>query len=149
MCKPSCCPGESRGGFGILAVIAAAVFVAMIAGPVIHGAEVALRMAVEVAIITALALAGIAVITTAVLIAIRISRKRRTAAALRLARQPVITMPTAQVIAQRRGSWPELETPERPDVSRAALQHQLCHFCQGAIEPGYTTGGGTYAQRQV
>lgn len=149
MCKPSCCPGESRGGFGILAVIAAAVFVVMIAGPVITGAEVALRMAVEVAIITALALAGIAVTTTAVLIAIRISRKRRTAAALRLARQPVITMPTAQVIAERRSSWPELETPERPDVSRAAFQHQLCHFCQRAIEPGYTTGGGTYAQRQV
>lgn len=149
MCKPSCCPGESRGGFGVLAVIAAAVFVAMIAGPVIHGAEVALRMAAEVAIITALALAGIAVLAAAVFIAIRISRKRRTAAALRLARQPVVTMPTAQVIAQRRGSWPELEASDRLDVSRAVLQHQLCHSCQGAIEPGYPMGGGSYAQRQV
>ena len=31
MCKPSCCPGESGGGLGILAVIAAAVIVAVIA----------------------------------------------------------------------------------------------------------------------
>ena len=97
MCKPSCCPGESRGGFGVLAVIAAAVFVAMIAGPVIHGAEVALRHGCRGSHHHCISPSPVLQSSlTAALIAIRISRKRRTAAALRLARQPVITMPTAQ-----------------------------------------------------
>ena len=45
MCKPSCCTTKSSGGLGtLLAVIAVAIFLALIARPLIHGAEILLKV---------------------------------------------------------------------------------------------------------
>jgi hypothetical protein len=59
MCNSSSSPGKTGGNWlGVLAVMAAVIFVAAIAHPVIHAAETVLRITVEVAALTLLAVPG-------------------------------------------------------------------------------------------
>jgi hypothetical protein len=91
MCKSTCCPRESGSGLGMLAIIAAVVLAALIARPVIHAAEVLLRIAV----IALSIIAALAVITAAAVIATRIARKRRLAV-------PAMAVDPAPAVLNRR-----------------------------------------------
>jgi hypothetical protein len=62
MCKSSCCPGPASRGPGPLAVIAAVLVAAAIAGPVAAAALSLLHALVLILTITAATLAGIAVL---------------------------------------------------------------------------------------
>jgi hypothetical protein len=76
MCKPSCCPGPASRGLSPLAVIAAVLMAAALAGPVATAAASLLHALVPILTITAATLAGITILAAAV--AITICRRRAT-----------------------------------------------------------------------
>ena len=74
MCKPSCCPGAASRGPSPLAVIAAVLMAAAIAGPVAAAAASLLHALILILTITAATLAGLTVLAITVAITIRLRR---------------------------------------------------------------------------
>jgi hypothetical protein len=78
MCNSSSCPGETGGRWlGVLAIMAAVTFVAAIAHPVLHAAETILRITVEVAALTLIAVPGVVILIITARIVIRRHRVAR------------------------------------------------------------------------
>ncbi len=140
MCKPSCCPGNTGGGLGALVAIAAVVFIAAIARPVIHAAETMLRVAAEIAVITLSVIASLAIISGAVIIATRLRHNRHNTAPLQTQRPPAIIWSATPVASLRRPSRRVLQARPQLDGVPAGYRErgpnntQLCPGCAEVME---------------
>ena len=74
MCKPSCCPGPANKGPGPLAVIAAVLVAAALAGPAAAAALSLLHALVLILTLPAATLAAITVLAAAVALTVRLRR---------------------------------------------------------------------------
>lgn len=78
-CKPDCCPGSSGDGSGA-AVVGFIVLVVAVYGifrAIMLAIETIVRTVIEIVMITAITAGGIAAVAVLILIAVRISRRRR------------------------------------------------------------------------
>ena len=116
MCKPSCCPGAASRGPGPLAVIAAVLMAAAIAGPVAAAAVSLLHALVLIITITAATLAGITVLAVTVAITVRLRRATipaRSPRSLPARTQRARPLPAAPLALPRPTSWSRQALAER------------------------------------
>lgn len=125
MCKPSCCSGNSGSSLGVVAVIAAVVFIALIARPVMHAAEIFLRMVVEIAAITIGAAAGLAIIAVAVVMTLRKSCSQRASGPFLANRSARVVPPTAYIATNEIGSAFETASPAQGTGQLSARRSYL------------------------
>ena len=104
MCKPSCCPGQSSSGPGPLAVIAAVLMAAALAGPVAAAAASLLHALVLILTITAATLAGITVLAATVAIIHLTRRATRHSAPIPARTHRARTLPAAAPLALPRSA---------------------------------------------
>ena len=144
MCKPSCCPGKNSHGFSALVVLLLLVWLAVVARPVIKAAEAVLRIVAEVAVITACAIAGIVVVSAAVVITQRVRRMVSTPAAVPIREQSIRHRPvTASIVSINRkaGSTGHDDRQlQRAHAQRVIRHLQSCPACQstGNGQPHHT-----------
>jgi hypothetical protein len=128
---PHHCPSGSGGAGAVAAVVALAVAAAAVAKPVAHAADVVghvLAVAVEVALITAASLAGLAIVAGAAVLAARARRrhaKRITAVSFP---RIVVLRASDAVSGPRRKS---IEAPGRQigpvDITSAVTDTRIAH----------------------
>jgi hypothetical protein len=145
MCKPSCCPSKNSHGFSALVAALLLVWVAAIAWPVIKAAEAVLRIVAEVAVITACAIAGIVVVSAAVVITRRVRRMASTPATVSIREQSVRHRPaTATVVSinRRAGSIGQDDRQVQRAHAQRVIRHlQSCPACQSTgIDQPHLTG---------
>jgi len=150
MCKRSCCPGDTGGGLGGLAVIAAIVVIAAIADPVIHAAETMLRAAVEIIAITLSITAVVTISTAAAIIATRLRRTRHNTVPLPSQQTPAIIWPAARVATRRHPARPEIQacpqSVSNPAGQPARGRHHI-QPCAGCTEVTDPVGSADYDWR--
>jgi len=108
MCKPSCCPGPARRGPGPLAVLAAVLMAAVMAGPVVAAAARLLHALVLILTLTAATLATITVVAAAVALTVRLRRATvpaRSPGAFTARTQRAYPLPAAPLALPRPASW--------------------------------------------